>query len=621
MKTALTTITNNQNVSAINDNFTKIADALNNGVLWRGNPIGEPNQMGNLQDMDGHSIINLGAPTSDNDAARLKDVKDAVFGPTTARLISFDPYSFITALNVQKAIEQVADRLQYTTYVKYPEEFGAVGNNPSHNDGPGIQAAIDAVAQAGGGKVILSKKYYVSRTSPADSSWDNAVAVWIKDDNVALVGEGAAAIVLQNGANCHVIKVGQRVNATITPKHVTITNIEIDGNYLNQATPDANVNHWSGIDVASGCSDVYITRFNIHDVLWYGIGMERDQITNCTIADGKISRTGVDSIDWKDDSDSSFGNILSNVTADNWGLLDNAISGDPAVAFDLRSGITADKLVVKTPSSFAAGGIRLQNGTPGALPYQATKVLNWHATGARISGTFGIRVISRNAVVANGYADEWDDGVSCTEPDVKIYAVTGYHNVTSGFRFWSNATAGTKASTNEVFGITARNNGASGVICDNVSDTQFIGSDIRSNTTLGYDIRANCSNIHVIAGSCTGNGAGASAGFSDLGTGTIIRDVIGYRTKNAVVTPTPIAIDSTGTKTITIPHGLPFTPSPQDVQMTLYRSTNVGDVQFGILWVTGTDATNVTGQVRVVVASATAGAVVNAIAYIDSKSR
>lgn len=59
MKTSLTTITNAQNVSAINDNFSKIQDALNNGVLWRENPVGEANQMENLLDMNGNRVINV----------------------------------------------------------------------------------------------------------------------------------------------------------------------------------------------------------------------------------------------------------------------------------------------------------------------------------------------------------------------------------------------------------------------------------------------------------------------------------------------------------------------------------------------------------------------------------
>ena len=47
------------NLQKINDNFQTIADAINNGVLWRSNPIGEPNQMvlTNL-DMNNNTIVN-----------------------------------------------------------------------------------------------------------------------------------------------------------------------------------------------------------------------------------------------------------------------------------------------------------------------------------------------------------------------------------------------------------------------------------------------------------------------------------------------------------------------------------------------------------------------------------
>lgn len=59
MKVALSNVTSGTNVSAINDNFTLIQNALNNGILWRLNPIGEPNQMQNLIDMNNNQIINV----------------------------------------------------------------------------------------------------------------------------------------------------------------------------------------------------------------------------------------------------------------------------------------------------------------------------------------------------------------------------------------------------------------------------------------------------------------------------------------------------------------------------------------------------------------------------------
>lgn len=60
MKVALSNVTSGTNVSAINDNFTKIQDALNNGTLWRDNPVGEPNQMiGSTLDANQNDVINI----------------------------------------------------------------------------------------------------------------------------------------------------------------------------------------------------------------------------------------------------------------------------------------------------------------------------------------------------------------------------------------------------------------------------------------------------------------------------------------------------------------------------------------------------------------------------------
>lgn len=57
-KITLATVTSGQNISNINNNFQAIADALNNAVLYRQNPTGEPNQMFNDMDMNGFNILN-----------------------------------------------------------------------------------------------------------------------------------------------------------------------------------------------------------------------------------------------------------------------------------------------------------------------------------------------------------------------------------------------------------------------------------------------------------------------------------------------------------------------------------------------------------------------------------
>lgn len=79
-KINLNDIVSGFNLSKINDNFQKIATALNDNVLWRKNVEGEPNQMQNDLDMNGQRIYNLPAPVADHEPARKADL-DSVNNP------------------------------------------------------------------------------------------------------------------------------------------------------------------------------------------------------------------------------------------------------------------------------------------------------------------------------------------------------------------------------------------------------------------------------------------------------------------------------------------------------------------------------------------------------------
>lgn len=65
MKTVLGNVASGFRVNGINANFTKIMDALNSKVLWRNNPVGEPNTMEQELDMNGNDIYNVGTLHAD----------------------------------------------------------------------------------------------------------------------------------------------------------------------------------------------------------------------------------------------------------------------------------------------------------------------------------------------------------------------------------------------------------------------------------------------------------------------------------------------------------------------------------------------------------------------------
>ena len=76
------------NLSAINSNFQKIEDHINDNVLNRTNPTNLPNSMSTDLDMNGRRIYNLPAPMSPNEPARLADVQSGGSGGANSTNLS-----------------------------------------------------------------------------------------------------------------------------------------------------------------------------------------------------------------------------------------------------------------------------------------------------------------------------------------------------------------------------------------------------------------------------------------------------------------------------------------------------------------------------------------------------
>src|SRR5258708_11986799 len=68
-------------ITQINSNFSTIQTAFDNTLSRDGT---SPNQMGAVLDMNSNRIINLAAPVSNNDAARLIDIGSAASASATA---------------------------------------------------------------------------------------------------------------------------------------------------------------------------------------------------------------------------------------------------------------------------------------------------------------------------------------------------------------------------------------------------------------------------------------------------------------------------------------------------------------------------------------------------------
>jgi hypothetical protein len=79
-KVSYTALTSGYNLAQINANFKAIVDVINGNVFFRNNTSGEDNALYTTLDANGKRIINLPAPASSNEPARLIDVQNAISG-------------------------------------------------------------------------------------------------------------------------------------------------------------------------------------------------------------------------------------------------------------------------------------------------------------------------------------------------------------------------------------------------------------------------------------------------------------------------------------------------------------------------------------------------------------
>jgi hypothetical protein len=127
MKLTLSDVAAGYNLQNINDNFNLIATAINDYVLFRNNPVGEPNALETSVDANGQVIYNLPEPTLESQAARLKDVQNALLGNSQANLIGFTPGGTVSSTNVQAAIMEVAAEVAGVTDLTPSSTMAGIG--------------------------------------------------------------------------------------------------------------------------------------------------------------------------------------------------------------------------------------------------------------------------------------------------------------------------------------------------------------------------------------------------------------------------------------------------------------------------------------------------------------
>lgn len=135
MKIVLNDVTNIDSLSVINNNFDKIKNEFQEKVLYRNNPLGEPNSVENTIDMNGFDIINVGTIVSDDGTWATVDEVEAIRVEVAANAATV-ANDKATTLSYKNSAETAANTAA-TLYDNFDDRYlGVKSSDPSlDNDG------------------------------------------------------------------------------------------------------------------------------------------------------------------------------------------------------------------------------------------------------------------------------------------------------------------------------------------------------------------------------------------------------------------------------------------------------------------------------------------------------
>lgn len=464
--------------------------------------------------------------------------------------------------------------------------FGAIGDGLA-DDTLAIQAAVDAAATAGGGMVYFPAGTYLVSEGPVAG-----LAVVVAANNTHLVGDGVGATIIRLADSQNKSVVDFRGSAVSLLRNCSLRGVEVDGNRANQTAGHGVRLSW--------LADFTIEDFYIHDACHYGIGAQAGEISNVKICRGLIENTGGDGIDFKNIEDINRANFVSDVTVRNFGL-DTA--GSPTQAgIDCRGPIHLSNIAVDAAPADGTG-VRFRQGElldPNGFGAHRSSLSGFDIRMGAAATGLGINVLARDVAISDGYVSGGLRGVAIAEGRCRVSQVTSEGAAGEGFHISESAPYEGDGSI--ITACIARNGTLRGfrTAADGV---QFIGCQAIGNGGQGFLIDAAADGTRIIGGRSSGN----AAAVHNNGSNTVIRSHEGFKTSASLISAS-LALDSTGSKTAVIPHGLAIAPTLQDVALTFIRETVVADHGIAFLQVDGVDATNISVRARVSTASLTGGA-------------
>lgn len=414
-------------------------------------------------------------------------------------------------------------------------------------------------------------------------------------------GRDATTFKAMDGSQSHVFLLRDSVNSGVIE-------CTVDGSRASQSAPPEG-NDSSGVLVVGTADGLHLENLFIHECFDYGLGLQVGRMTNSRIRMVTVQDVGADGLDFKNTLSESTNNIVEGVFVRRFGL---GSTGESFAGIDIRGEVDASHLYVEEFSDDKTG-IRImpgESGDSGGAGGHRTTVSQFRINGtvAGRTSSKGLHCRARECQISNGViaGSYFGAVVSQRESHYSNITITGCQD---GLFLTSSETSGgdpllTGPDSNGFANLTIR--GCSGI------GARISGGN--QNTFVNAVIRGNGENLRIDSG--TGNGfsggdIAAPTGLvnvDDNGTRTKFRSVVGVENEARIQSVT-FSLDSTGVKTVTVPHGLDFTPDPWEVSGTLLRSSPDTDYEIGFLRVASTDSTDIVFEVDVVSASSTLGAV------------
>lgn len=495
------------------------------------------------------------------------------------------------------------------------KDFGAKGDGVT-DDAAAINAAQNALAEKGGGILFYPAGTYL--VGYYGMSYIQRASIICKD-NIRNVGAGIGSTIikLKNSASSHIFVMR---NA----HKITIENMTIDGNRDNQEIP-LEGQPSCGVLIVNNAYECSIKNIYIKDAYDYGIGVETDNSEFLTFENIIIENAGADGIDFKDNSATSKGNVLRGITVKSFGL--QTVVEDFA-GVDIRGKVMASQIRIDSIGTHPENTLRIGIKMHGGNSYD---VVSTTSSGSVLSdfqingsdsvntdlSSIGLMLRDSNCSATNGYIYKVGTGITVAQEANNLSNMI-IDDCRRGICLDSTLTTGgqplaTYPQYCNFDNIVVQNCSLQGIRFE--ANSSYNSMNNVSVTGCGTNISVNASALSnkFIGGAIF---SPVTTNIQDNSNTTTFTNVYGV-VSNKVMESSEFGLTTAGMQTISINHGLDFTPNVKDITFAISVPFATQDFVIGYPTIRSISSTQITFKVPIITASADSSVKAKIIAHYN----